>query len=107
MCFCVPVRSAGCSLTELQQRLGVREDVLLLGSSSSLCEGIVAIAGKAAGEVAPVVGIFPAGHSNFVAGIQLRNSAQGEQQRKSQLQLFRRAAGLGEEARRVVIVDEA
>src|ERR1700683_186553 len=64
------------------------------------------IAGKASRKVAPVIGIGAAGHCDFVAGINLWNPAQGQQQSKCGFEFGWVAVFFADEARFVMISDE-
>ncbi len=68
----------------------------------ALCES----PGKPPGKVVTIVGIFSAGHGDFVARINLRDATQRGQQRETKLQLGSRSVRVGEEARHVVVADE-
>src|SRR6202142_3204442 len=70
----------GVTLTQREQRLYVREYILLFSGAAGGGEGVTRIAGKPSRKVAPVVGIASARHGNFVAVIDLWNPAQGQQQ---------------------------
>src|ERR1039458_8530369 len=71
---------SGVSFAQRQQRLHVREYILLFGGTAAGGEGVVQIARAASPETASQVGIVAAVHRNFVAGINLGNSAQRQQQ---------------------------
>ena len=79
----------GMVAAQLQQALHVGVDILLFGSAAGRGEGVVLIAGEASGKVVTVVGIFAAGHGDFVTGINLRDAAQRGQQRETQASAWR------------------
>lgn len=71
---------SGVTLAQRQQRLHVREYILLYGGAAAGGKGVVQVAGEASGKIAAVIGIVAAGHRNVVAGINLGNPAQRQQQ---------------------------
>src|ERR1700676_1280398 len=78
--------------SQQQQRLHIPENFLLLRSTSRLNERILRIVVPAAGKIAAIVRIDPAGKSDFIAIIQLRNPAQCQGESEGQLQFSRRTA---------------
>ena len=93
-------------LTELQQSPHLGEDVLFLGCAAFAKKSIVRIPRKSSGKIAAIVGIISACERYFIPVIELWNSAQGCEQRESQLEFVRRSSCLGEKTHLVVIVDE-
>ena len=73
---------------QAQQRLDIREYLLLLRCAAICGEGVFGIVDPAAGKIVAIVWIGAAWHSNLIAVIELRNSAQGKRQSVSQLQVF-------------------
>src|SRR4029077_10230001 len=99
-----------------QQLLDVREYLLLLRCAAVSGEGVFGIADPASGKIVAIVWIGGAWHSNLIAVIQLRNSAQGKRQTRSHitlpycscfiLEMSRGVIGRVSDARNVVIAKE-
>ena len=65
--------------TEAQQGSGRRRIIFCCsGLRPSSGEGVLRIAGPAAGEIAAIVRVVAAGHADFVAVVKLRDATQGE-----------------------------
>src|SRR6266481_5328809 len=86
-----------------EQRLYVRENLLLIARAARWRERVVRITNPSAGEIAPVVRIAAPRHPDLVAVVNLRNSPQRERESERQLQLSGRAAFGAREAGHVMI----
>src|SRR5208282_3338597 len=96
----------GVVFAQRQQRPHVCEYILLFGGAAAGGEGVPWIAGETSREVTAIVGVDAARQNNFVAGINLWNPAQGQQQRQCGFQFGGVAVFFTHEARVVVIPDE-
>ena len=93
-------------LPQVEQGAQLAKDLLFVVSPAFGGEGVMLVSGKASGKITAVVGIACARHANFISGVNLGNSAHGEQERKSQIQFFRSSVGFSHKARRIVIAEE-
>ena len=89
-----------------QQLLRVRPDGLLTGRASRDGERVARVAGPAAGEVAAVVRVAPAGKGDLVSVEQQRDATGGEQEGGREPEAVHRRAALVHEAFDVVVAEE-
>src|SRR5579883_617274 len=96
----------GMFAAQAQERLDIGENSLLLRRAARFGEGIPGVIVPSTGEIAAVVGVSAAGHSDFIAVAELRNPAQRECQPEGKLEFFRRTAFRRDETRDIVIAKE-
>src|SRR5450432_2161963 len=91
---------------QTQQGLHILKDVLLFSCPAGEGKCIFRVIGPTAGKVSAIVRIASTGHGDFVAIVELGDSAQGENQTESEFEFGWRSSRHAFEARGVLIGEE-